>query len=88
MTGVMRRQESAVLVWGFARLAPTQAALVGLKADCSGSQAEGLAQICQWHLCVSFSWCCRAAHGLSDLLSSAHVECCVFGSVSTVLIYI
>lgn len=52
MVGVTRRTESAVLIWGFAAVAPTQAVPVGFKADCSGSSAGGLTQICQWHLCV------------------------------------
>lgn len=48
MVGVTRRTESAVLIWGFAAVAVP----VGFKADCSGSRAGGLTQICQWHLCV------------------------------------
>lgn len=52
VTGGTRRKESAVLVWGFGRLTATQVVPVGFKADCSGSRARGLTQICQWHLCV------------------------------------
>lgn len=87
MVGVTRRKESAVLIWGFAAVAPTQAVPVGFKADCSGSRAGGahpdlpVASMCA-------SQCCKASHGLLHLLSSVHFKCFVFESVNTVHVYI
>lgn len=60
---------------------------VGFKVNCNGRRRGEfcpdlpVATVCS-------SCCCRAAHGLFDLLSSVHFKCFVSGSVNIVLIYI